>query len=39
MRALLVALVLMAQSKPDILVVRGGRIVPISGPEIENGMA
>ena len=38
MRLALVALVLLAQSKPDVLVVRGGRIVPISGPEIENGM-
>jgi imidazolonepropionase-like amidohydrolase len=27
-----------AQAKPEILLLKGGRIVPISGPEIENGM-
>jgi imidazolonepropionase-like amidohydrolase len=41
MKLSLVALVLIfaqAQPKPEIIVLKGGRIVPVSGPEIENGM-
>lgn len=38
MKFALVALVLLLQSTPEVLVLKGGRIVPVSGPEIENGM-
>ena len=38
MRLALIALVLFAQAKPEVIVLKGGRIVPVSGPEIENGM-
>jgi imidazolonepropionase-like amidohydrolase len=27
-----------SEGKPEIIVLKGGRIVPVSGPEIENGM-
>lgn len=38
MKLILLAAVLAAQAKPEVLVLKGGRIVPVSGPEIENGM-
>jgi imidazolonepropionase-like amidohydrolase len=38
MTLVLAALVLLAQAKPEVVVLKGGRIVPVSGPEIENGM-
>jgi imidazolonepropionase-like amidohydrolase len=38
MNLLLAALLFLAQAKPEVVVLKGGRIVPVSGPEIENGM-
>lgn len=41
MKALLALAVLLAQSapsKPEVLVLKGARIVPVDGPEIESGM-
>jgi imidazolonepropionase-like amidohydrolase len=38
MRLALLALACCLQSAPDVIVLKGGRIVPVTGPEIENGM-
>jgi len=37
-RLALIVLVLLLQAKPEVIVLKGGRIVPVSGAEIENGM-
>ncbi|MBI3856369.1 MAG: amidohydrolase family protein [Planctomycetes bacterium] len=38
MKTLLLALLILLQAKAEVIVLKGGRIVPVTGPEIENGM-